>query len=84
MSEFEPVRTVEDLSKLDPDEIIEGYRDGSNGEPEPGNNRSRSYWHGWRNGAADTKRIKSDDAMRKLANDAVRQGLFESMFRVKH
>lgn len=71
MSEFAPVRTVADLDTLDPMEIVEGYRDGYSGEPEPGNNRSRSFWHGWRNGAADARRIESDQAMRQLAAEVV-------------
>lgn len=53
MSEFTPVCTAEDLATLNSDEICEGYHDGCNGEPEPGNNHSRSYWHGWRNGNND-------------------------------
>lgn len=72
MSEFEPVRTVVELNMLDQDEITEGYRDGRDGEPEPGNNRSRSYWHGWRNGAADGRHRENDDAQRELARDCLR------------
>lgn len=71
MSEFQPVRTKADLDFLDEDEIVEGYRAGFRGEPEPGSDKSRSYWHGWRNGAADTRRIPSDDAMTQLAREIV-------------
>jgi hypothetical protein len=74
MGEFLPVRTIADLETLDSDEIVEGYMDAFHGEPEPGNNRSRSYWHGWRNGAADTRRIPHDDAMRELAHEIVSAG----------
>ena len=84
MSEFKPATTVEDLQLLDVDKILEGYRDGSRGEPEPGNNRSRSYWHGWRNGIADTKRMEADESMSLLARDVVKKGLFEAMFAVKN
>lgn len=56
MSEFAPVRTIADLDTLDLAEMREGYWDGYHGEPEPGNNRTRSYWHGWGNGAVDSGR----------------------------
>ena len=34
-------------------EMQEGYRDGRDGEPEPGGNRSDWYRHGWLNGRDD-------------------------------
>lgn len=34
-------------------EMLAGYWDGLNGEPEPGSNRSRSFRHGWKNGRDD-------------------------------
>lgn len=34
-------------------EMLAGYWDGLNGEPEPGANRSHSYRHGWKNGLDD-------------------------------
>ena len=66
-----PVSTLEDLATLDDDEVLEGYRDGLANEPEPGGNRSRSYWHGWRNGMADKGRIPSDWAMSQLAREYI-------------
>ncbi|AZO79614.1 MULTISPECIES: hypothetical protein [unclassified Bosea (in: a-proteobacteria)] len=48
----EPVTSLMDLALLDDDEMAEGYQDGAGGLP-CGDNRSRSYWHGWRNGARD-------------------------------
>ena len=71
MSEFVPVTTLEDLRSLDQAEMVEGYRDGFRGEPEPGNNRSRSYWHGWRNGAVDGKHRDGDWAQYELARAVV-------------
>jgi len=50
VSDRAPVETLEELDTLDDAEIQEGYRDGWTGEPEPGDNRSKSYWHGWRVG----------------------------------
>jgi hypothetical protein len=63
---FVPVTTLEEMDALDRDEVIEGYLDGYKGEPEPGNNRSRAYWHGWCNGAVDSKRREISDAQVKL------------------
>lgn len=68
MSEFSPVTTADDLATLDDGEILEGYRDGFEGEREPGNNRSRSYWHGWRNGRVDGGHDEIDTAQRQLAH----------------
>lgn len=48
-----PVTTIAELETLDEAEILEGYTDGLALEPEPGGNRSKSYWHGWRNGRSD-------------------------------
>lgn len=73
MSAFIPVTTVADLATLDEAEMLEGYLDGFKGEPEPGGNRSRSYWHGWRNGAVDGHHRKSDLAQQMLADAVVRE-----------
>jgi hypothetical protein len=61
-----PVTTFAELKTLDGDEIAEGYRDGMAGDPEPGGNRSKSYWHGWRNGRVDGKHAQPDAAMIEL------------------
>jgi hypothetical protein len=71
MSEFKPVTTLDDLHSLDGIEVLEGYLDGLRGEPEPGNNRSRSYWHGWNNGAVDRGRREKDEAQAALAREVV-------------
>lgn len=74
MSERQPITKAADLDMLDDAEVLEGYRDGRAGEPEPGDNRSLSYWHGWRNGAADGKHRQIDPAQRELARDVIRTG----------
>lgn len=71
MKEYLPVTTIADLDTLDSDEIVSGYFDGFHGEPEPGNNRSRSYWHGWRNGSVDGRHREKDDAQAVLAHAVV-------------
>jgi hypothetical protein len=68
-----PIRRAVQLESLDDTELREGYLDGFNGEPEPGNNRSFSYWHGWRNGAVDKGHREIDEAQRELARDYVRR-----------
>lgn len=37
-------------------DMLAGYWAGLNGEPQPGNNRSHSYRHGWANGRDDRER----------------------------
>jgi hypothetical protein len=68
-----PVTDLDDLAALDDGEMVEGYTDGFKGEPEPQGNRSRSYWHGWCNGAVDGKHRQSDAAMAILAEKWVRR-----------
>lgn len=57
MTNFEPVLTLDDLDSLDNDEIVEGYCGWRPGDPEPGPNRGRAYWHGWMNAAYDHNAI---------------------------
>ncbi len=73
MSEFKPVSTLAELNTLDEAEILEGYRDGLDDQPEPGNNRSKAYWHGWRNGMIDRGRLPMDSAAAKLADEFIRR-----------
>lgn len=42
-------------------------------EPEPGCDKSKSYWHGWRNGMMDKGRLPIDGAARNLAHEFVRR-----------
>lgn len=48
-----PVETLEDLDRLDEGDILKGYLEFDIDDPEPGNNHSRAYWHGWCNAATD-------------------------------
>ena len=66
MSEFAPVETVADLNHLDADEIVAGYRDGLTCADEPGSDKSRSYWHGWRNAQTDRGRVPADASQQRL------------------
>ena len=68
MSNFKLVRTLDDLATLNEDEIIEGYLSSGRGDPEPGKNRGRAFWHGWRNRMIDLGELPSDDASAVLAH----------------
>lgn len=72
MSEFKPVSTRQDLLNLDTNDIVDGYWHGFYGNPEPGSDKSRSFWHGWRNGMVDSKRMEMDCHMRQLAMEICR------------
>jgi hypothetical protein len=71
MSEYKPLSTHAELDLLDMDDCVEGYRAGWNGEPEPGSDKSKSYWHGWRNGMMDTKRLPFDEAWHALLREGI-------------
>jgi hypothetical protein len=73
VSEFRKVSTTADLANLDGDEILAGYLAGYKGEPEPGSDKSRSFWHGWRNGMADAGRVKIDAEQRALVAAIIRR-----------
>lgn len=71
---FEPVRTLADLDSLDETEIIDGYLSAQHGDPEPGPNRGRAFWHGWRNRMMDYGELPHDDASRQLVSEYVARG----------
>lgn len=71
MSEFQAVTTKVDLDALDHTEMVAGYMAGTSGSAEPGSAFSRSYWHGWRNGAVDSGRREIDQAQQQLAREVV-------------
>lgn len=71
MSEFNKVETVEDLNKLDDTEMVSGYLAGFKNDAEPGSDKSKSFWHGWRNGMIDGGYMHKDDSSSKLAREFV-------------
>ncbi|MGG4625199.1 hypothetical protein ACLPHD_12625 [Serratia odorifera] len=77
MSEYSSLRTVEELTKLDNDEIVAGYRSGYQGDPEPDSTKSKSFWHGYRNGLVDSGRWKGDEHQTALARDCIAHGIFK-------
>lgn len=66
MNVFAPVRTLDDLDSLSEADIVEGYTTAKPGDPEPGENRGRAFWHGWRNRMIDLGVIEGDDAAAAL------------------
>lgn len=64
---FAPVLTLEDLDSLDDDEMLEGFLSAERGDPEPGVNRGRAFWHGWRTRMMDLGEIEIDAGHRGLA-----------------
>jgi hypothetical protein len=74
MTAFEPVRTLAELGALDADQIVAGYLEYRPDDPEPGPNRGKAYWHGWRNAGIDRGRIAPDDASSQLAHEAIATG----------
>lgn len=72
MSEFSKVSSINDLKNLDDSEMIAGYFSGTKGEKEPGSNKSKSFWHGWRNGLVDGGYADKDDEQAELAKQFVR------------
>lgn len=68
---FEPIRTKADLETLDHAEIVAGYMETRRGDPEPGTNRGRAYWHGWCNRMRDFGELPMTAASAQLAKELV-------------
>jgi hypothetical protein len=66
---FEPVRTKADFETLNGADVVEGYCSTERGDPEPGENRGRSYWHGWRNRMIDYGELPVDAAAMQLVGE---------------
>lgn len=71
MSEYQSVKTKAELNLLDEQEMVSGYLYGLNCANEPGSDKSKSFWHGWRNAQVDRGRISIDDAQMMLAREVV-------------
>lgn len=69
--QFEPVRTAADLASLDQADVYEGYVSAERGDPEPGPNRGRAFWHGWRNRMIDMGILPVDDASIQLVREVL-------------
>jgi len=79
MSEFTPVETIPDYLTLDEQEVVAGYCAGFRGDPEPGNQYSRSYWHGHKNGAVDAGHRAFDQHQARLQVESVSRILYSGV-----
>lgn len=68
---YRPVAKLADLESLDQEEIVSGYCEWRTGDPEPGPNRGRAYWHGWMNAARDHGERPDIMEARQLAGEVV-------------
>lgn len=68
---FPPVADLWELDSLDHDQVVAGYSSAERGDPEPGPNRGKSYWHGWRCRMMDLGEIEIDDVHRGLVREYV-------------
>jgi hypothetical protein len=73
MSEYAPISSANELDLVDDAECLDGYLAGLKGTPEPGSDKSKSFWHGWRNGMIDKGRLPSDYAAQRLATEVIRR-----------
>ncbi len=60
MSEFKTIETLDELLRLDDREILEGFVSGLKNESHPGSDKSKSFWHGWRNGMVEAGHAEMD------------------------
>lgn len=73
MIERIPATMPDQVFAMDEAEMVDGYQDGRE-NARCGDNRSESYWHGWRNGMVDGGHAKVDEAQRLLANRLIKDG----------
>lgn len=73
MSEYQPLSTAAEADFLDMDDCVEGYMSGLRTEEEPGSDKSKSFWHGWRNGMIDRGKIPIDEAAQNLCREMIRR-----------
>ena len=64
-----PITRNRQLKQLENNEVVLGYMDGRNNDPKPNDNRTYSYWHGWRNGMVDGGHTEKDTSQILLAKD---------------
>ena len=66
MASFPSVHTLDDLDTLDEREMSDGFHSFERGDPEPGANRGRAFWHGWCARAMDAGLLPITEGHRKL------------------
>lgn len=68
---FRPVSTKAELDTLNASDIIEGYTSAQRGDPEPGENRGKAFWHGWRNRMIDYGILQPDAESMQLVREVL-------------
>jgi hypothetical protein len=63
---LEPIATIREFRELDEGEVMCGYMDGFQGITCEASALTRSYLHGWRNGAVDSGLMEPDAAYIEL------------------
>lgn len=76
---MKPITTIEQLSKLDDDEMVLGYKAGFDGRPNY-TKTNQSYWHGFMNGEVDSGRAKTSIEQQELARVFIASGSLTAMF----
>lgn len=72
MSEYAPISSKAELAFVDESDCMAGYLSGLENSPHPGSDKSKSFWHGWRNGMMDKGNLRPDAASENLAREVVR------------
>ena len=67
-----PVTTLDELLALDDQELLDGYLNTRKGDPEPGDNHSQAYHHGWRIKMMDLGEILIPPEHRELTRQYVK------------
>lgn len=71
---FSPVTTKAELETFSEADVLEGYLSAERSDPEPGENRGKGFWHGWRNRMIDLGELPSDGSGVALIQDIKRNG----------
>lgn len=66
-----PITTLAEYDLIDDQECLDGYQGAFRGDPEPGDNHSRSYHHGWRCRMMDWGEIKDAGDHAKLTRSVM-------------
>lgn len=70
---FSPVTSLAELDCFDEAELVEGYLSADAGDPEPGLNRGKAFWHGWRCRMMDRGLLPIDPTHYVLISDYVKR-----------
>lgn len=75
ISAHAPITTLDEVDALDPDKVVAGYAGAERGDPEPGDNHSRAYHHGWRTRMMDFGELPIPPEHRELVRALLKRGM---------